>query len=169
MPFQDLAEAEAGLAHAVAALEKRFTGQITAVTAAKYVGGDASTLLGLDFQQKQYESRRVALLDPATYARNRAAAFGDMKTAVNDKFHNALKEYVASGMPPEMAKKFAMQAAANESATQQQIFEMNYPSGANLLEMASAAPRLKSLGGQQNTAVGPARRRAPARRRTRRR
>ena len=169
MPYSDLAEAEAGLAHAVSALEKRFTGQITTITAAKYVGGDASTLLGLDFQQKQYESRREALLDPATYARHRTNAYTTMRTAVNDKFEEALKDYTASGMPPAMAKEYALRAAANESATQQQVFEMNYPSGANILEMKAAAPRVVSLGGEQNTAVGPARRRAPARRRTRRR
>ena len=166
---QDLRDVESGVIKSLAALEHKFSGQLTSVTAAKYVGAEASTLLGLDFQQKQYESRRSALLDPATYANSRTTAFGDMKTAVNDKFNNALKEYAASGMPPEMAKKFAMQAAANESAIQQQVFEMNYPSGANILEMKAAAPRFMSLGGEQNTAVGPARRRAPARRRTRRR
>ena len=166
---KELADLEIGVHRSLAALEHKFSGQLTTITAAKYVGGDASTLLGLDFQQKQYNSRREALLDPAAYARHRATAFDTMRTAVNDKFDTALVDYTKSGMPPAMAKEYALRAAANESATQQQVFEMNYPSGANILEMKAQAPRLMSLGGQQNTAVGPARRRAPARRRTRRR
>ncbi len=130
---------------------------------------DASTLLGLDFQAKQYGNRREALLDPARYASKRATAFDEMKTTINNKYSDALRNYIGAGMPPEMGKKFALQAAANESSIQQQVFELSFPSGANILEMASAAPRLASLGGAQNTAVkrrAPAgKRRAPARRR----
>ena len=166
---QDLRDVESGINKSLAVLEAKLGRQVTTITAAKYVGGDASTLLGLDFQQKQYESRREALLDPAAYARHRTNAYTTMRAAVNTKFEEALKDYTASGMPPAMAKEYALRAAANESATQQQVFEMNYPSGANILEMKAAAPRFMSLGGEQNTAVGPARRRAPARRRTRRR
>ena len=73
---------------------------------------------------------------------------------------------MASGMPPEMAKKFALQAAANESAIQQQVFELSFPSGANALELstqaATANARIPGFGSAQ-----PARRRAPARRRRR--
>ena len=96
---------------------------------------NASTLLGLDFQAKQYESRRNALLDPANYARSRSDAFNEMKRTINTKHTDAIKNYMEAGMPPEMAKKFALQAAANESAIQQQVFELSFPSGANVLEL----------------------------------
>ena len=163
---QDVADAEAGLSKAMAALERKYDAKMGTMAIAKSVG-DASTLLGLDFQSHQYETRRKALLDPAGYARDRADAYTLLKTAVNDKFNNALKEYTSSGLPPEMAKKFALTAASNESAMQQQMFELEYPSGANAIEMNAAAPHLASLGGQNIAAQ--ARRRAPARRRATRR
>jgi Tfp pilus assembly protein PilE len=163
---QDVADAEAGLSKAMAALERKYDAKMGTMALVNSVG-DASTLLGLDFQAKQYETRRKALLDPAAYARDRADAYNTLKTAVNDKFNNALKEYTSSGLPPEMAKKFALTAASNESAMQQQMFELEYPSGANAIEMNAAAPHLASLGGQNIAAQ--ARRRAPARRRATRR
>ena len=161
---QDVADAEAGLSKAISVLERNFESKIGTMAIAKSVG-DASTLLGLDFQSHQYETRRKALLDPATYARDRADAKTLLKTAVNDKFNNALKEYTSAGLPPEMAKKFALTAASNESAMQQQMFELEFPSGANAIEMNASTVRLASLGGQSITA----KRRAPARRRATRR
>ena len=159
----ELRAAEAGLMSAITAAEKKFQGQLTSLGAAKGVSAEASTLLGLDFQAKQYDARREALVDPAAYATKRATAFDEMKKAVNIKFDNAMKEYVASGLPPETAKKFALQAAANESAIQQQIFEVSFPSGANILELGAQAHRFKGLG----DVTAPPRRRAPARSRRR--
>jgi Tfp pilus assembly protein PilE len=161
---QDVADAEAGLSKAMAALERKYDAKMGTMAIVKSVG-DASTLLGLDFQAKQYETRRKALLDPAGYATERAASYTQLTTAVNEKFNNALKEYTSSGLPPEAAKKFALQAASNESAMQQQMFELEFPSGANAIEMNASTVRLASLGGQSITA----KRRAPARRRATRR
>ena len=161
-PWVDFADAEAGLAAALVTLEKKWTGKLVA-SGSKVSAPDASTLLGLDFQAKQYESRRLALIDPAQYAAKRATAFDDMKTAVNGKYTNAVREYTASGLPPEVAKKFALQAAANESSLQQQTFELQYPSGANALELTTQAHKFQGLGG-----AAPQARRAPARRRARR-
>jgi hypothetical protein len=153
---QDLEESEAGLLKSI----KDLSGRMSTLASTKgALTADASTLLGLDFQAKQYGNRREALLDPSRYASKRSAAFDDMKANINNKHVDALKHYIDAGMPPEMAKKFALQAAANESSIQQQVFELSFPSGANILEMAAAAPRLVSLGGAQNTAV---KRRAPA-------
>ena len=163
---QDVADAEAGLTRTMARLEKSFEAKIAPIALVNSVGS-ASTLLGLDFQANQYETRRKALLDPAGYAGARARAYKALTTAVNDKFTATLSEYVASGLPPEMAKKFALQAASNESAMQQQMFELEYPSGANAIELNAAAPHLASLGGQNIAAQ--AKRRAPARRRATRR
>ena len=158
----DLQSVEDGLKRSIQKLEKDFNTMTTLTT--QSTTANASTLLGLDFQAKQYESRRNALLDPANYARDRSTAFDDMKTAINKKHTDAIKHYLDAGMPPEMAKKFALQAAANESAIQQQVFELSFPSGANVLELnTQVAKRNSKIPGFG--AAQPARRRAPARRR----
>ena len=60
---QELKDAEDGLLKVIQKLEKDFTGQMVTYAATALVP-DASTLLGLDFQAKQHESRPKALLDP---------------------------------------------------------------------------------------------------------
>ena len=125
------------------------------------LGIDAATQLGLKFQQNQYEQRRKALISPDAYARDRAAAYTELTTSVNDTYAAAAKKYTSSGLPPEMAKQFALQAARNESQIQQQLFELQFPSGANVLELNAQTKKFKGLG-----SAAPARR-APARRRRR--
>lgn len=159
----ELLKVEGGLQAAINKVEKDFNSQLAILGTSKGMPAEASTLLGLDFQAKQYEARREALVDPSNYATKRATAFDEMKKAVNDKYNSAMKEYFASGLPPETAKKFALQAAANESAIQQQIFEVSFPSGANILELGAQAHRFKGLG----DVTAPPRRRAPARSRRR--
>ena len=161
---QDVKDASDGLLKTIEKLEKDFGNSMVQYAATALVA-DASTLLGLDFQAKQYESRRSALLEPDVYAGNRGRAFNAMKTAINDKHAEAIKHYLGAGMPPEMAKKVALQAAANESAIQQQVFELSFPSGANVLELntqvANENSKIPGFGAAQP------RRRAPARRRRR--
>ena len=123
---------------------------------------DASTQLGLRFQQKQYEQRRKALIQPADYANERAEAYNALTKSVNDSYSAAAKKYTEAGMPPEMAKQFALQAARNESAIQQQIFELQFPSGANLIELGQQTAQYAGLGKAQAPRL-----RAPARRRRR--
>ena len=124
------------------------------------LGIDAATQLGLKFQQNQYEQRRKALISPDAYARERAAAYTELTDSVNETYAAAAKKYTSSGLPPDMAKQFALQAARNESQIQQQLFELSFPSGANVLEINAQTQKFKGLGG------APARR-APARRRRR--
>ncbi len=161
---QELEETKDGLMKVIQKLETDFGNSMSRSRGSASVP-DASTLLGLDFQANQYESRREALLEPTKYARHRATAFTEMKTAINTKHSEALQHYINAGMPPEMAKKFALQAAANESAIQQQVFELSFPSGANVLELstqaATANAAIPGFGSAQP------RRRAPARRRRR--
>jgi hypothetical protein len=121
---------------------------------------DAATQLGLKFQQNQYEQRRKALISPDDYARDRATAYNELTTSVNEVYTAAATKYTSSGLPPEMAKQFALQAARNESQIQQQLFELSFPSGANILELNAQTKKFQGLGG------APARR-APARRRRR--
>jgi hypothetical protein len=125
---------------------------------------NASTQLGLKFQQNQYEQRRKALISPDVYADDRAKAYTALTQSVDEAYTAAATKYTASGLPPDMAKQFALQAAKNESNIQQQLFELQFPSGANVLELNAQTKRFKGLGG-----AAPAARRAPARRRATRR
>ena len=85
----DLQAVDDGLKKSIAKLEKTFNSSMTTL-AAQSTTANASTLLGLDFQAKQYESRRNALLDPANYARDRSTAFDEMKRAINEKHTDAI-------------------------------------------------------------------------------
>ena len=143
------------------ATDKQAREVATMLTAGVHV--DAATQLGLNFRQNQYEQRRKALIQPKDYADERAAAYSELTKAVNDQYSAAAKKYVESGLPPEVAKKFALQAASNEAEIQQQMFELRFPSGANVLELGAQAHRFQGLG----DVTAPPRRRAPARRRRR--
>ena len=125
-------------------------------------GVSASQQLGITFAQNQYDQRVKALTDPGTYATERKRAYGKLAKAVDESYAAALQKYVNTGMAPDVAKQFAMQAAANERNIQQQILEVEYPSGANAIELS----RSVAVANSANYPGGmPAPRRAPARRR----
>ena len=125
-------------------------------------GVSASQTLGITFAQNQYDQRVKALTDPGTYAAERKRAYGKLAKAVDKSYADALEKYVATGMATEVAKSFAMRAADNERQIQQQILEVEYPSGANAIELS----RSVAVANSTNYPGGmPAPRRAPARRR----
>ena len=97
-------------------------------------GMSASQQLGLSFKQNQYERRLQALTKPIDYATDRKAAFDKMRHSVDDSFNVALSKYINVGMPTNLARQYAMQAAANEGQIQQQLMEVEFPSGANVIE-----------------------------------
>ena len=125
-------------------------------------GVSASQQLGIVFAQNQYAKRVQALTDPGEYARERKAAYGNLVKAVDDTYTEALAKYTGTGMSVDVAKSFAMRAADNERQIQQQILEVEYPSGANAIELS----RSVAVANSANYPGGmPAPRRAPARRR----
>ena len=125
-------------------------------------GVSASQTLGITFAQNQYDQRVKALTDPGTYAADRKRAYGKLAKAVDKSYADALEKYSATGMAIDVAKSFAMQAADNERQIQQQILEVEYPSGANAIELS----RSVAVANSTNYPGGmPAPRRAPARRR----
>ena len=126
-------------------------------------GVSASQQLGITFAQNQYEKRVQALTDPGSYAADRKRAYGKLAKAVDKSYADALEKYSATGMSVDVAKSFAMQAADNERQIQQQILEVEYPSGANAIELSRSVAVANSAnypGGMPS-----ALRRAPARRR----
>ena len=127
----------------------------------------ASQQLGLQFQQDQYNKRLEALTSPGPYAAKRATAFNDMTTTVDSVFTQAMEKYLATRMPPDMARKFAMQAADNERQIQQQILEATFPSGANVIGMERqvATANIRNYPGGVGRASRKPARRKPAKRR----
>ena len=99
-------------------------------------GVSASQQLGITFAQNQYDQRVKALTDPGSYAADRKRAYGKLVKAVDETYTEALAKYTGTGMSVDVAKSFAMRAADNERQIQQQILEVEYPSGANAIELS---------------------------------
>ena len=131
-------------------------------------GVSASQQLGITFAQNQYDQRVKALTDPGTYAAERKRAYGKLAKAVDKSYADALEKYVATGMATDVAKSFAMRAADNERQIQQQILEVEYPSGANAIELSRSVAVANSAnypGGMPAHAPARRRRAAPRKRR----
>ena len=126
-------------------------------------GISASQQLGITFAQNQYDKRVVALTDPGAYATERKRAYGRLAKAVDKSYAEALEKYAETGMAPDVAKSFAMRAADNERQIQQQILEVEYPSGANAIELSRSVAVANSANYPGGMPSAP--RRAPARRR----
>ena len=121
--------------------------------------------LGLDLEQRQYNTRLEAFSDPRAYAAKRQSAFDEMVVHIRKSYEDAFSGFIEAGMPTEMAKNAALAAAANEKAVRRQVIETQFPTGANFIgDMAS----IKAGGGSVMNFAGGAQtpaRRAPARRR----
>ena len=126
-------------------------------------GISASQTLGITFAQNQYDKRVQALTDPSAYAAERKRAYGKLTKAVDKSYADALEKYVNTGMAPDVAKSFAMRAADNERQIQQQILEVEYPSGANAIELSRSVAVANSANYPGGMPSAP--RRPPARRR----
>ena len=121
--------------------------------------------LGLDLEQKQYQTRLDALSNPVAYAKKRQDAFDKMVGHIRTSYQDAFTGFLTAGMPTEAAKNAALQAANNEKLVRRQVIETQFPTGANYIgDMAN----IKSEGGSVMNFAGGAQapaRRAPARRR----
>ena len=126
-------------------------------------GVSASQQLGITFAQNQYDKRVQALTDPGAYAAERKAAYAKLAKAVDKSYTQALEKYTGTGMAVDVAKSFAMRAADNERQIQQQILEVEYPSGANAIELSRSVAVANSNNYPGGMPAAP--RRAPARRR----
>ena len=122
-------------------------------------GMSASQQLGLSFQQNQYNKRLQALTKPEAYARERKDAFDKMSQEVDQSFNEALGKYISVGMPTTLAREYALRAAGNEMQIQQQLMQVEFPSGANLIE----ENRTISTANAKNYIGGVPRKRAPRR------
>ncbi len=119
--------------------------------------------LGLDLEQKQYQTRLDALSNPVAYARKRQTTFDEMVGHIRTSYQDAFAGFLKAGMPTDMAKNAALSAANNEKLVRRQVIESQFPTGANFIgDMAN----IKVNGGSAMNFAGGAQapaRRAPAR------
>ena len=126
--------------------------------------GDLKRELGITLEDRQYASRLEALTKPEDYYRHRKGLVDQMTDEVQLTYQKSFGEYAASGLPNEVARQYAMQAARTAMAAKMQLIELRFPSGANAIGSASLS-RENALVGALPGARAPARRRAPARKR----
>ena len=144
------------------------------LTVASAIGNaiDPIRELGLELEQRQYNTRLKALMHPTDYANDRKAAFNIMIEQVQKSYTDAYKGFIDAGLPINMAKQYALAAADNEKRVRRQVIETQFPTNANLIGDMSAVSESKTSvmnampGNMGGRARKPAtRRRKPARRR----
>ena len=121
--------------------------------------------LGLNRQQKVFESRTMALTRPTDYANARDIRFGEMTKAVQGVYDSTMKGLEKSGLPRLQVQQLAVQASASAYATQNAIFETDFPSGSTELNVQTVAK--DAFPGMVSAPAAPrAPRRAPRRKAT---
>ena len=121
--------------------------------------------LGLELEQQQYDIRLLALTKPERYAGKRQVAFDSMVAKIESAYNDAYGGFISAGLPSEMARRYALNAANNEKAVRRQVLETQFPSNANIIGDAQTVR--ESAGGNMLGASrrAPARKRATPRRR----
>ena len=148
-----------GITAALKALEGSFE---VKVGAAFINTGDIKRELGITLEDQQYAARLEALTKPSDYYAKRKALIDIMTTEVQLAYQKSFGEYASSGLPNDVAQKYALEAARTAMASKMQLIELRFPSGANAVGAASLN-RMNALPG---TFPAPnSRPRAPARRR----
>ena len=125
--------------------------------------GDIKRELGITLEDKQYSARLLALTKPEDYYTKRKALTDQMTTEVQLSYQKSFTEYAESGLPNEVARQYAMQAARTAMTTKMQLIELRFPSGANAIGSAAMGREFAPEG------LLPTRRAPAKKRRTRRR
>ena len=125
--------------------------------------GDLKRELGITLDDKQYAARLEALTAPTDYYNKRKLLTDQMTQEVQLAFQKSFAEYANSGLPNEVARQYAMQAARTTMAAKMQVIELRFPSGANAIGSAALGRQFAPPG------LLPVRRAPAKKRRTRRR
>ena len=150
----------AGIKGALAALEASYE---VKVGAGFLKTGDIKRELGITLEDQQYAARLQALTKPEDYYTERKKLTDLMATEVQLAFQKSFAEYANSGLPNEVARQYAMQAARTSMAAKMQLIELRFPSGANAIGSAAMGREFAPEG------LLPTRRAPAKKRRTRRR
>jgi hypothetical protein len=130
-------------------------------------GFDPLASLGIDREEKQYAKRLLALTDPTEYAKQRAAAFTNMKSLVRSSYTGSYNSFLDAGYSSDQAKGSALAAAEQTRQVQRLIIEQAFPSAANAIGDASQVRSAAAFSGMSPTAGMAARRSAPRKSTTR--
>jgi hypothetical protein len=125
--------------------------------------GDIRRELGITLEDQQYAARLMALTKPGDYYTERKKLTDQMTTEVQLAFQKSFAEYANSGLPNDVSRQYAMQAARTTMAAKMQLIELRFPSGANAIGSASMSRAFAPEG------LLPTRRAPAKKRRTRRR
>jgi hypothetical protein len=149
----------------LAAVVKRFETEFKTSSASIGVF-DPLAELGITLEENQYGKRLLALTDPGAYAREREAAFTEMKTTVKASYDTAFKEFIKAGYPSESAKGSTLAAAEQTRRVQRLIIEQQFPSAANAIGDARTVQNAAALTGTVGMAPRAAARRSAPRKTT---
>ena len=94
---------------------------------------DITKSLGLEREQKAYETRLKALTDPATYATNRGNKWTEMTTAVKKYFEDTVAYLSEAGFGWDEAKEEAKKLTAEMAKIERMKLELVYPTNANII------------------------------------
>ena len=130
---------EAFVNDAVNALRGDLTSSITtAQNAANRQQFDIAKSLGLEREQKAYETRLDALTAPATYAANRKTKWEGMTTAVKKYFEDTVTYLSEAGFGWDEAKEEAKKLTAEMAKIERMKLELVFPTNANVIGVQAA-------------------------------
>ena len=99
---------------------------------------DITKSLGLEREQKAYETRLKALTDPATYSNNRKTKWDDMTTAVKKYFEDTVAYLSEAGFGWDEAKEEAKKLTAEMAKIERMKLELVFPTNANVIGVQAA-------------------------------
>ena len=121
------------------ALGEDLGGQLTALKAGtERQQFDITKSLGLEREQKAYETRLKALTDPATYSTNRKAKWDGMTTAVKKYFEDTVTYLSEAGFGWDEAKEEAKKLTAEMAKIERMKLELVFPTNANVIGAQAA-------------------------------
>ena len=99
---------------------------------------DIAKSLGLEREQKAYETRLKALTDPATYSNNRKTKWDEMTTAVKKYFEDTVTYLSEAGFGWDEAKEEAKKLTAEMAKIERMKLELVFPTNANVIGAQAA-------------------------------
>ena len=136
------------------ALGVDFAGQLTAAqkTGLQRQQFDITKSLGLEREQKAYQTRLDALTAPATYAANRKTKWDAMTNAVKTYFEETVTYLSEAGFGWDEAKEEAKKLTAEMAKIERMKLELVFPTNANIIGAQAAVREAYATPGTFNPA-----------------
>ena len=134
-------------------LRTDLVGQLTALkTGTERQQFDITKSLGLEREQKAYETRLKALTDPVTYSNNRKTKWDEMTTAVKKYFEDTVTYLNEAGFGWDEAKEEAKKLTAEMAKIERMKLELVFPTNANVIGAQAAVRDAYAAPGKFNHA-----------------